>query len=93
MALPLTWLVGVFVANVVLGSLLVLGVFAFMERHVTLGAVGGIALGAGVIWGEATLGQQIPGLGVPGMKNLVVVAALAAVIGVVGTVLVVEPEL
>jgi hypothetical protein len=73
MALSILWVIGVFVVNVVLGTLLVLG--------------------GATIWGEATLGEQYLDIGVPGMKNLVTAAALGAVIGVVGTVLVVEPDL
>jgi hypothetical protein len=93
MALSILWVIGVFVVNVVLGALLVLGVFTFMERNVAVGALGGVVLGGATIWGEATLGEQYLDIGVPGMKNLVTAAALGAVIGVVGTVLVVEPDL
>lgn len=93
MALPLIWLVGVFVGNAILGSLLVLAVFTFMERHVPAGAVGGIVLGTAVIWAEATLGEDVFTVGVAGMKNLVLTAALGAVVGVTATMLVFEPDL
>lgn len=86
-------LVGVFLGNVVLGSLLVLAVFTFMERHVQAGAVGGILLGTAVIWAEATYGEEFFQVGVPGMKNLVLTAALGAVVGVTATTLVFEPDL
>lgn len=87
------WLGGVLVTNVVLGALLVLGVFGLMERRVGAGAVGGILVGSGVVYAQATLGEQMLNPTVEGMKLLVIAAALGAVLGVVGTVLTVEPEL
>lgn len=83
----------VFVLNGILGALLVLAVFVVMERQFAVGAFGGIALGAVVIYGEATYGEQLFAVTVQGMKLLVLAAALGAVLGVVATVMAVEPEL
>ena len=89
----LLWTVAVLVGNLVLGTLLLLGVFTFMERRVSLGALGGIIVGTGVIYGQATLGEQLLQVSVGEMKLLVIGASLGAVLGVVGTVLIVEPDL
>jgi hypothetical protein len=89
----LLWTVAVLVGNLVLGALLMLGVFTFMERRVSLGALGGIVVGTGVIYGQATLGERLLQVSVGEMKLLVIAASLGAVLGVVGTVLVVEPDL
>jgi hypothetical protein len=89
----LLWTVAVLVGNLVLGTLLLLGVFSFMERRVSLGALGGIIVGTGVIYGQATLGEQLLQVSVGEMKLLVIGASLGAVLGVVGTVLIVEPDL
>jgi hypothetical protein len=89
----LLWTVAVLVGNLVLGALLLLGVFTFMERRVSLGALGGIVVGTGVIYGQATLGERLLQVSVGEMKLLVIAASLGAVLGVVGTVLVVEPDL
>lgn len=87
------WLVGVFVANLVLGAALVVGVFKLMEKQVAAGATGGILTGTAVVYAEATLGEQQLTVTVGEMKLLVIAAALGAVVGVVGTVLVFEPDL
>jgi hypothetical protein len=87
------WTAGVFVLNLLLGIGLLLGVFSFMERRVTMGAVTGVVAGTGVIYAQATLGEQYLQVTVSEMKLLVIAAALGAVIGVVGTVLVVKPNL
>lgn len=87
------WLGGILITNVVLGALLVLGVFGLMERRISAGAIGGIFVGSGVIYAQATLGEQMLDPTVEGMKILVITAALGAVLGVVGTVLTVEPEI
>ena len=70
-----------------------IGVFSFMERRVSLGALGGIVVGTGVIYAQATLGEEMLQVTVGEMKLLVIAASLGAVIGVVGTVLAVEPDL
>lgn len=92
MALATYWYPAVLLLNTIIGILLVLGVFKFMERQVSLGAIGGIIIGAAIIYGEATLGEQMFRVTVGEMKLLVLAGALGAVVGVVGTVLVVEPE-
>lgn len=87
------WLGGVLITNVVLGALLVLGVFGLMERRISAGAIRGILVGSGVVYAQATLGEQMLDRTVEGMKILVITAVLGAVLGVVGTVLTVEPEI
>lgn len=87
------WSAAVLVGNFVLGVLLLLGVFTFMERRVSLGALGGILVGTGVIYAQATLGEELLQISVAEMKLLVIAASLGAVLGVVGTVIVVEPDL
>lgn len=87
------WVGGVVILNLVLGALLMIGVFSFMERRVSLGALGGIVAGTGVIYAQATLGERMLQVTVGEMKILVIGACLGAVIGVVGTVLVVKPDL
>lgn len=87
------WLIGAFVLNLVLGVGLVLGVFKFMEQRVVLGAAGGITAGTVLIYAQATLGEQMLTVTVSEMKLLVIAAALGAVIGVIGTVLFVKPDL
>lgn len=87
------WLGGVLITNLVLGALLVLGVFGLMERRIRAEAIGGILVGPGVVYAQATLGEQMLDPTVEGMKILVITAALGAVLGVVGTVLTVEPEI
>jgi hypothetical protein len=89
----LPWTAAVLIGNLALGVVLLLGVFTFMERRVSLGALGGIVVGTGVIYGQATLGERLLRISVFEMKVLVLAASLGAVLGVVGTVLVVEPDL
>jgi len=93
MALETYWYPVVLIANAILGVVLVLGVFKFMEKHVSLGAIGGTLLGAGLVYAQATVGEQELMVTVAEMKLLVIAAALGAVLGVVGTVLMVKPEL
>ncbi len=87
------WLAIVFGVNLILGVGLIIGVFGFMERHVSLGATGGIVAGTGLIYAQATFGEQMLKVSVSEMKLLVIAASVAAVIGVVGTVLVLKPNL
>jgi uncharacterized membrane protein YkvI len=89
----LVWSIGAAVLNSLIGVLVVLGVFALMEKHVAAGAFGGIALGTVVVYTQATLGETYLTVTVSEMKTLVILASLGAVVGVVGTVLVVKPEL
>jgi hypothetical protein len=87
------WLGGVFLANLVLGVVMVAAVFKMMEQRVMAGAIGGVVVGTAVIYTEATLGEDILAPTVAEMKLLVIAAALGAVLGVLGAMLVFEPEL
>lgn len=87
------WIAGAFLANLVIGAGLVVGVYTLMERQIAVGAVGGLAVGAGVIYAQATVGEQWLSPTVAEMKLLVLAAAVGAVGGVLGAVLVFEPEL
>ena len=89
----MVWTAGAFLVNLLLGIGLLLGVYKFMERRVTLGALSGTVVGTGVIYAQATLGEQWLTVTVSEMKLLVIAACLGAVIGVVGTVLTVKPDL
>jgi hypothetical protein len=93
MSMGVTWMAGVFVLNLVFGALLVVGAFGLMERRLGAGAIGGVLVGAGIVYAEATLGERMLDPTVGEMKLLVLAAAFGAVLGVVGTVLTVEPEL
>lgn len=93
MGLASWWFPAVFALNAGIGAILVYGVFAFMERHIATGAIGGVVIGTAVIYGEATLGERWFTVTVGEMKLLVLTAAAGAVIGVVATVLVFEPDL
>lgn len=83
----------VFAANAVLGVVTVISVYNLMETNVALGAVGGLGVGVAVIYAEWQVGERMLTLTVNEMKILVVVAAIGAVAGVVGTMLTVEPDL
>lgn len=89
----MAWIIGATLLNVVAAAGLVLASYSMMERSIGLGAVGGIAVGAAVIYAEATLGEQWFTVSVGEMKMLVIAAAVGAAIGVVAVVLTVEPEL
>lgn len=89
----MTWVAGATIANAVVAGVLVLAMYGLMERHVGLGAIGGIAVGAGVIYAEATLGEQLFTVTVSEMKLLVIAAAVGAAVGVTATVLTVKPEI
>lgn len=89
----MAWVVGATLLNVVAAALLVLAMYSMMERHVGLGAMGGIGVGAAVIYAEATLGEQWFTVTVSEMKLLVVAAAVGAAIGVTATVVAVKPDL
>ena len=92
MNVPL-WTAGAFGINLLAGIGLMIGVYTFMEKRVTLGAVGGILVGTGLIYAQATLGEEYLQVTVSEMKVLVIAAVVGAVIGVVGTVLVFKPNL
>lgn len=87
------WTVIVFAVNVALGAALVAGVFKLMEQHITVGALGGIAVGAAIIYAEATVGADLFSPTIAEMKVLVIAAAAGAVLGVTAVLLVFEPEL
>lgn len=87
------WVPAVLILNLILGILLMVGVFSFIERRISLGAMGGIIVGTGLIYTQATLGEEMLRVTVTEMKLLVIAASLGAVVGIVGTVLVVEPDL
>lgn len=93
MALGISTVAPVFVANAVLGVVAVLGVYRLMEANIALGALGGIGFGAAVIVAEWQVGERLLTMTVSEMKILVVVAAIGAVAGVVGTMLTIEPDL
>lgn len=87
----MTLVAGAAIANAVVAGVLVLAMYVLMERHVGLGAIGGIAVGAGVIYAEAILGEQLFTVTVSEMKLLVIAAAVGAAVGVTVTVLTVKP--
>ena len=87
------WIAGAFALNLLVGAGLVALVFTLMEQRVTVGAFGGVAVGTALIYAESTLGEQMLTVTVGEMKLLVIAAAVGAVLGVLGTVLVFEPEL
>ncbi|WP_136686780.1 hypothetical protein [Halorhabdus amylolytica] len=87
------WTGIVFAVNVVMGAALIAGVFTLMERRITVGAFGGIAVGAGMIYAEATVGEDIFSPTITEMKFLVIAAAAGAVLGVTAVLLAIEPEL
>jgi drug/metabolite transporter (DMT)-like permease len=88
------WAFGLaFGANLVIGAVMVFVAYGLMERHVLLGAVGGLALGAIIVWVQATAGQMMWDLAFEGKRNLVVTAGIGAALGLVGTMMTVKPEL
>lgn len=86
------WTGVVLVVNLVMGAFLITGVFKLMEQRITVGAVGGISVGAGIIYAEATVGEQLFSPTISEMKLLVITAAVGAVLGTTAVVLVFEPE-
>lgn len=92
MSVPL-WIAGAFAVNLFVGAGLVAGVFKLMEARVAAGALGGLAVGSAVIYAQATLGERMLTVTVTEMKWLVLAAAAGAVLGVLATVLLFEPEL
>jgi hypothetical protein len=93
MALGITTVASVFIVNALIGSLAVMGVYKLMEASVALGAAGGAGVGVAVIVAEWQLGERLLVLTVSDMKILVVAAAIGAVVGIVGTLLAVKPEI
>lgn len=87
------WMGVVLVVNLVMGAALVAGVFRLMEQRITVGAIGGIAVGTGIIYVEATVGEQLFSPTIDEMKLLVIAAAVGAVLGTTAVVLFFEPEI
>lgn len=87
------WIGGAFALNLVVGAVLVAGVYKLMEQRVLMGAFGGAGIGTAIIYAEATLGERMFVVTVSEMKLLVLAAAAGAVLGVLGTMLVFKPEL
>jgi len=93
MALGLPAMALAAVANVAVGVGLVLGVYHLMERRVLYGSVGGLVLGAVVVYAEATLGARLFDLSFAEKRLLVVVAGVGAALGLVATLTVLKPEM
>ena len=93
MALEL-WAIGLaFAANVVIGAGLVFAVYGLMERRLVLGVLGGLALGAIIVWTQATVGEQLFDLTFEEKRNLIVTAGVGAALGLVGTMMTFKPEI
>lgn len=91
--LGITTVASVFMLNVLIGSLTVMGVYKLIEASVALGAAGGSGVGVAVIVAEWQLGERLLVLTVGDMKLLVVAAAIGAIVGIVGTLIAVKPEI
>jgi hypothetical protein len=87
------WVAGASIINAIAAGVVVLGMYRLMERNIGVGALGGIAIGAAVIYAEATLGERMFTVTVAEMKVLVIAAAVGAAVGVTMTVLTVKPSL
>lgn len=80
-------------ANLAVGVGLVLGVYHLMERRVVYGSVGGLVLGAAVVYAEATVGARLFDLTFAEKRLLIVVAGVGAALGIVGTLSLLKPEI
>ena len=69
-------------ANVAVGVVLVLGVYGLMERRILYGAVGGLVIGAAVVYAEATLGADLFDLTFDEKRLVTMVAGVGAAVGV-----------
>lgn len=87
------WIGGAFTVNLLVGAALVAVAYKLMEQRIVVGAFGSVAIGTAVIYTEATVGEEMLTVTVGEMKLLVIAAAVGAVLGVLGTLLVFEPEL
>jgi hypothetical protein len=88
------WAIGAaFTANLVVGAVLVFAVYGLMERRLALGVIGGLLLGAIIVWTQATVGEQLFDLTFEEKRNLVVTAGLGAALGLVGTMMTFKPEI
>lgn len=84
---------GVVVLNVLLGAGLVYAVFSLMEKNPVAGLAGGGLAGLVLIFVEAIAGERFLTPSVSEMKVLVIAAAAGGVIGVVGMVMLMKPDL
>lgn len=88
------WAFGVaFAANLAVGAVLVFAVYGLMERQLALGVLGGLVLGAVIVWSQATVGEMLWNLSFEEKRNIVVVAGLGAALGLVGTMTMFKPEI
>jgi hypothetical protein len=89
------WAFGLaFGANLAIGAVMVFVAYGLMERHVLLGAAGGLALGAVIVGAQATAGNMIwDNLAFTAKRNLIVAAGVGAALGLVGMMMTVKPEL
>lgn len=93
MALELWAMALALVVNLVLGVILVTGIFTLMEQRILLGAIAGLLLGGAIVYGEATIGAQMFSLTFDEKRLIVVLAGVGAALGISGTMLVFEPEI
>jgi hypothetical protein len=93
MALELPAMALALLANLAVGVGLVLGVYHLMERRVLYGSVGGLVLGAVIVYTEATVGAQLFDLTFSEKRLLIVVAGVGAALGIVGTLSLLKPEI
>ncbi|ACV49386.1 hypothetical protein E5139_16325 (plasmid) [Halomicrobium mukohataei] len=93
MALSLWTLALALLVNLVLGAVLVLGVFTLMEQRILLGAIAGLVIGGIVVYAEATVGAQLFSLTFEEKRLIVVLAGIGAALGISGTMLTIEPEI
>jgi hypothetical protein len=80
-------------ANLLVGAVLVFAVYGLMEQRLVLGAVGGLILGAVIVWTQATIGEMLWDLTFEEKRNIIVVAGIGAALGLVGTMTVFKPEI
>jgi len=80
-------------ANLLVGAVLVFAVYGLMEQRLVLGAVGGLILGAVIVWTQATVGEMLWDLTFEEKRNIIVVAGIGAALGIVGTMTVFKPEI
>ena len=93
MDLGIPTLLAVAVTNSLLGAVAVISVYRLMETSIPLGAVGGAGFSVVVIVAEWQLGERLFTITVTEMKFLVVAAAIGAVVGIVGTLLAIKPDI
>jgi hypothetical protein len=82
-----------FGANLVVAIGFVVVTYTLMERRLVLGAIGGLALGALIVWAQATVGEMLWTLTFEQRRNLIVVAGVGAGLGIVGTLMTLKPEI